>query len=378
MTKRLKRNFTPEFRLEAANAMEVGKSTMDKWVRQLKDERNGGKPKATPLMPELLKIRELERKIIRMERENDILKKGYCSLGVRLSQRFVIVENIKQSYPVKEVCDVLGIHRSSYRYWHSKSKQVSLSDIKLQSEVKIAHKESGGSAGARTISSILAQRGILLSRYKSDKMMRKLNLVSCQVKAHRYKKATNEHLEIPNTLNRQFAVTEPNQVWCGDVTYVWAGNQWLYLAVVIDLFSRKVIGWATSKSPDTGLTEKALSMELAVRKQPKGVMYHSDQGCHYTSKQFRQLLWRYQIEQSMSRRGNCWDNAPMERFFRSFKTEWMPRAGYPSFYDGKKAISHYIVRYYNQVRPHQYNGGLTPVESERLFQNDSKSVAKIS
>jgi len=273
---------------------------------------------------------------------------------------------------------VLGIHRSSYRHWRSTSRAVSLSDINIQSEVKIAYKESGGSAGARTISNIVSQRGINLSRYRAAKLMKKLNLVSCQVKAHRYKKATNEHLGIPNTLERQFAVTEPNQVWCGDVTYVWAGNRWLYLAVVIDLFARKVIGWAVSKSPDSTLTSNALSMAFTVRKQPKDVMFHSDQGCHYTSKQFRQLLWRCQIEQSMSRRGNCWDNAPMERFFRSFKTEWMPRAGFTSFDEANKAIGHYIIRYYNQVRPHQYNGGLTPAESERLFQNDSKSLAKIS
>jgi len=255
---------------------------------------------------------------------------------------------------------------------------VNFNNIKLQSEVKIAHKESGGSAGARTISGIVSARGMGLSRYRATKLMKKLNLVSCQVKAHRYKKATNEHLGIPNLLERQFAVTEPNQVWCGDVTYVWVGNRWLYLAVVLDLFARKVIGWAVSKSPDSTLTGNALSMAFTVRKQPKGVMFHSDQGCHYTSKKFRQLLWRYQIKQSMSRRGNCWDTAPMERFFRSFKTEWMPRAGFASFDEGNRAIGHYIVRYYNQVRPHQYNGGLTPMESELLFQKNSKSVANIS
>ncbi len=282
------------------------------------------------------------------------------------------------SYPVTETCDVLGVNRSSYRYWKSNPSKVTKADIELQSEVKIAHQVSGGSAGARTIAGIVSQKGIKLSRYRASKLMKKLNLVSCQVKAHRYNKAPKVHLDIPNTLSRQFAVTEPNQAWCGDVTYVWSGNRWLYLAVVIDLFARKVIGWAVSSSPDSTLTCKALSMAFAVRKQPKGIMFHSDQGCHYSSKQFRQLLWRYQIEQSMSRRGNCWDNAPMERFFRSFKTEWMPRAGFVSFDEAKQAISHYIVRYYNQVRPHQYNGGLTPAESERLFQIDSISVAKIS
>ena len=116
-------------------------------------------------------------------------------------------------------------------------------------EVEAAHEISGGSAGARTIADIVTTNGTQLSRYRASNIMKKLGLVSCQIKQHRYKKGTKEHINIPNTLDRQFAVTEPNQVWCGDVTYVWSGQQWLYLAVVIDLFSRRVIGWATSKSP---------------------------------------------------------------------------------------------------------------------------------
>ena len=244
--------------------------------------------------------------------------------------------------------------------------------------MKVAHCASGGSAGARTIAGIVTTKGVPLSRYKATNIMKKLRLVSCQVKKHSYKKTENEHLNIPNTLDRQFAVTEPNQVWYGDVTYILSGQRWLYLAVVIDLFARKMIGWATSGSPNTDLTGKALSMAYEVRGGPKDVMFHSDQGCHYTSKQFRRLLWRYQITQSMSRRGNCWDNAPMERFFRSFKTESMPTAGYLSSNEANVAITEYIIRYYNQVRPHLYNGGLTPNESERRFNNEYKSVASFT
>ncbi len=137
--------------------------------------------------------------------------------------------------------------------------------------------------------------------------MKKLNLVSCQQPKHRYKKSNNEHLQVPNKLERQFAVTEPNQVWVGDVTYIWIGTRWAYLAVVMDLFARKPIGWAMSLSPDTQLTGRALSMAVELRKYPKNILFHSDQGSHYTSIKYRQLLWRNQIEQSMSRRGNCWD-----------------------------------------------------------------------
>jgi len=165
-------------------------------------------------------------------------------------------------------------------------------------------------------------------------------------------------------------------VWCGDVTYIWVGNRWAYLAVIIDLFARKVVGWAMSLSPDTNLTLKALELAYESRAKPTGLMFHSDQGSHYTSLKYRQRLWRYKIKQSMSRRGNCWDNAPMERFFRSFKTEWMPKVGYGNFIDAKYSVSDYINGYYNNVRPHHYNAGLAPNESEVRYQ-DSKTVAKL-
>jgi putative transposase len=162
------------------------------------------------------------------------------------------------------------------------------------------------------------------------------------------------------------------------VTYVWVGNRWAYLAVVLDLFSRKPVGWTLSLSPDSELTSKALKMAFELRGKPENVIYHSDQGSHYTSLKFRQLLWRLQIEQSMSRRGNCWDNAPMERFFRSLKSEWVPASGYGNFTEADKAITNYITGYYSETRPHQYNGGLTPNESERLYWNDSKTVTNIT
>ena len=181
---------------------------------------------------------------------------------------------------------------------------------------------------------------------------------SCQQPTHRYKRGGHEHIVIPNSLERQFVVTEPNQVWCGDVTYIWTGKRWAYLAVVLDLFARKPVGWAMSFSPDSKLTIKALEMAWEARGKPAGVMFHSDQGSYYTSRQFRQLPWRCRIRQSMSRRGNCWDNSPMERFFRSLKNEWVPVTGYINFSEAAHAITDYIVGYYSSLRPHDYNGGL--------------------
>jgi len=194
--------------------------------------------------------------------------------------------------------------------------------------------------------------------------MKESGLISKQPGAHAYKHAPVEHVNIPNVLDRQFEVEAPDQVWCGDITYIWTGSHWSYLAVVLDLYARRVVGWALSDTPNAELTIKALEHAYQQRGQPTGVMFHSDQGCQYTSLRFRQRLWRYQMSQSMSRRGNCWDNAPMERLFRSLKTEWIPDTGYGSTYEARKDIGLYLMGYYNHRRPHTANGGMAPAVAE--------------
>lgn len=279
------------------------------------------------------------------------------------------------------MCEVLGVHRSTYKYWRKRDKRLPATVAKLHSLVREAHRLSNGSAGARTVAGIVTNddsHDMTLSRYRAGRLMKKLDLVSCQLPQHAYKKASQEHVAIPNILDRQFTVTAPNQVWCGDVSFIWTGSRWAYLAVVIDLFARKPVGWAMSHSPDSNLTCQALTMAFESRGRPRNVIFHSDQGCHYTSRQFRQLVWRYRLTQSMSRRGNCWDNSPMERFFRSLKTEWIPTTGYRSFVEAKQKINDYIIGYYSDIRPHSFNGGLTPNESETRYWKYYKPVAKMT
>lgn len=286
-----------------------------------------------------------------------------------------MIEQLKESYTVTRLCQAFGVHRSSYKYWLKRSKTINPKTVTEKAMVKTIFHESNDSAGARTIAKIATQRGMALSRYRAGKLMSACGLKSCQLPRHAYRKAQQEHVEIPNHLNREFEVSAPNQVWCGDVTYVWTGKRWAYLAIVMDLFARKPIGWAMSFSPNTQLTRDALDMAFESRGKPQGVMFHSDQGCHYTSRQFRQRLWRYQIKQSMSRRGNCWDNAPMERFFRSLKSEWIPQSGYHSFAQAKQEIMDYIIGYYSQVRPHRHNDGLAPNAAEKKYWIEYKTVA---
>ena len=144
------------------------------------------------------------------------------------------------------------------------------------SEIRRAWNQSRGSAGARTLAEMLTQNGVPMSRYRAGRLMKYLNLSSCQPGKHQYKNACQEHTCLPNLLERQFAVPEPDRVWCGDITYIWAGNRWCYLAVVMDLFARRVIGWSLSANADTALISSALRMAYEVRDQPRDVMFHSD------------------------------------------------------------------------------------------------------
>lgn len=269
---------------------------------------------------------------------------------------------------MKTLCDVFDVHRSSYKYWVNRKAVVDVERARLKAMVRQVFGQSQQSAGARSIATAITNMGVPLSRYRASRMMKEMQLVSAQLPTHRYKKTGGEHVIAPNILDRKFDVAAPNQVWAGDVTYIWTGQRWAYLAVVLDLFARKPVGWALSYSANAALTARALSMAYERRGKPKGVLFHSDQGVQYTAMAYRKLLWRYQIRQSMSRRGNCWDNAPMERFFRSLKTEWVPELGYRCMAQAEQHIVAYLTGYYSQLRPHTANGGLSPNQMEAKFE----------
>lgn len=265
---------------------------------------------------------------------------------------------------MNELCEVFEIHRSSYYYREKRRLAVDPERERLKARVVELHTASRCAAGARTLSAALRAEGEPVGRYKAARLMVEAGVESKQRRKHRYRQTESESAIAPNHLNREFTVQRPDAVWCGDVTYIWAGKYWVYLAVVLDLYARRVVGWALSRSPDSALTGQALAMAYESRGRPKGVMFHSDQGCHYTSLAFRQCLWQYQITQSMSRRGNCWDNAPMERFFGSLKSEWIPEQGYSDLHEAKSDIVRYLTHYYNRIRPHSYNNGQPPLLAE--------------
>lgn len=261
---------------------------------------------------------------------------------------------------------MLDLPRSSYYDRTKRAVRTDPERDRLKARVVELHAASRGAAGSRTLSAALRAEGEAVGRYKTRRLMREAGVVSRQRRPHRYRIAAQEAEIAPNRLERQFEVARPNTVWCGDVTYIWAGSQWLYLAVVLDLYARRVVGWAISRSPDSELTKQALAVAYESRGRPQGVLYHSDQGCHYTSRTFRQQLWRFGMQQSMSRKGNCWDNAPMERFFGSLKSEWIPEEGYQSFAEAEADILRYLTHYYNRERLHSFNDYRSPAAAEEL------------
>jgi len=275
----------------------------------------------------------------------------------------VLVDTLSAEHSQADLLNTFDVHRSTYQSYCARKGKVNPERARLKAEVIAIHKKSKGAAGTRSITGKLRHKGESIGRAKVRTLMKEANLTSKQPGAHRYKVAVKPSDVAENHLNRQFTVDAPNKVWCGDVTYIWSGKQWLYLALVIDLYARRIVGWACSTSPDSQLTGKALKMAYIARGRPKNLMFHSDQGCHYTSKAFRKILAGFKIKQSMSRRGNCWDNAPMERCFRSFKTERMPKYGYKSFEEAQRDVLSYI-RYFNFDRAHSYNDYLNPVAAE--------------
>ncbi|GLS26557.1 transposase [Marinibactrum halimedae] len=273
---------------------------------------------------------------------------------------------MREQYKQTTLLQTLGVTRSSYQYRMQMSTKQDSERQQLREKVVEIHTQSRAAAGSRVISANLKAQGFSVGRFKAARLMKEAKIESKQPgKKHSYKIADKTSSIADNHLQRGYDVEQKNRVWCGDVTYVWSGSQWLYLALVIDLFSRRIVGWACSDSPDTELTMNAFLLAYEARGKPTGILFHSDQGCHYTSLAYQNMLRRYGVRQSMSRRGNCWDNIIIERTFRTFKTEWMPKERYQSYSEAKTDIYQFI-RHFNHHRLHSYNGYVTPAAAEEL------------
>ena len=277
--------------------------------------------------------------------------------------RYAWIDTQRKVYPLPVMCDVLTVSISGYRAWRrgGKPSRTRLTDIQMLALIRVIHAELKGAYGSPRMTRELRDRGFPASKPRVERLMRE-NGIKARHK-RRYKATTDSKHSLPvakNLLDRNFMPTTPNQVWTADMTYIWTDEGWLYLAVVIDLFNREVVGWSIKPRMTTDIVTDALTMAWFRRKPEPGLMHHSDRGSQYASHAFQARLQEYGMVCSMSRKGNCWDNAPTESFFNSLKNERVHGTRYRTKDEAKADLFDYIEPFYNRKRKHSTLGYASP------------------
>jgi transposase InsO family protein len=269
---------------------------------------------------------------------------------------------------------VLEVSRAGFYAWCGRAPSArAVEDARLAILIREAHERSRRTYGSPRVHADLQARGIFVSRNRVIRLMQAENLVARQRRRYRAAStAENEQPVAPNLLDRQFRPSAPNQSWAADTTYLRAGDGWLYLAIVLDLYSRFVVGWATSAVHDQQLVTRALEMAVRRRQPDAGLLHHSDQGTQYTSEGFQRVLGEHGITCSMSRRGNVYDNAAMESWFSTLKSELGER--FESHGAAKEQLFDYIEVFYNQQRRHSVLSYLSPAEFERAARAEQSAA----
>lgn len=267
------------------------------------------------------------------------------------------------------MCHVLEVSRQAYYAWLKKPNSArQLKDEELLIDIKNIYLKSFKTYGSPRVYKELKKRKIKCSERRIARLMKENNIVSIHKK--KFVNTTNSKHNLPvasNVLNRKFHADQPNQVWVADITYIPTREGWLYLAAILDIYSRKIVGWAMGGRITTELITKALKMAIHNRRPGAGLIHHSDRGCQYASNEYQALLKKHAIKCSMSRKGNCWDNAVMESFFHTLKTELVNHRRYQLHSQAKRDIFQYIEIFYNRFRMHSSIGYVSPefYEKER-------------
>jgi len=281
--------------------------------------------------------------------------------------KFRFVEEHRETFRIRKLCEVLQVSRSGFYAWlHRQPSGRAREDEAIAVQVREVHRRSREIYGSPRIYAELREEGKGWGRHRVARIMREEGLrARC---ARRFRWIANKREELPaapDLLRRKFRASVPNQVWVGDVTIIRTGEGWLYLAMLLDLFSRKIVGWATSANPRQELALEALRMAIRQRQPRPGLIHHSDRGGQYSSAEYQNLLDRHGIRCSMSRPGNCLDNAVAESFFHTLKTEWIYHAHYKTRREARLAIFEYIEGFYNTERRHSSLDYQSPEEYER-------------
>ncbi len=287
---------------------------------------------------------------------------------------YQFIDQHKQEFPVVVMCRVLEVSESGFYAWRKRPTcQRKREDAQLTEEIRQEFHAHHGRYGSPRLHAELHDQGRSISRKRVARLMSEAGL--CAKRSRRRVLTTRQdptHAVAPNTLNRDFTAPGPNKKWVGDITYIPTAQGWLYLAVILALYSRSVVGWSMSAKCNEELAESALEMALARRRPEAGLLHHSDRGSQYTSRAYRLSLEQAGIVVSMSRTGNCWDNAAMESFFGSLKEECVGNTIYASHEAARLAIFTYLEVYYNRIRRHSTLGYVSPLTYEQRTLHQAK------
>jgi putative transposase len=282
--------------------------------------------------------------------------------------RFKLIDAAKEDFPVQRLCQVLEVSPSGYFAWRSRPASLrQREDLVLLAHIRSAFTLSNGTYGSPRMTRELQDEGLKVGRRRTARLMRENGLKARQKR--RFKRTTDSQHGFPiapNLLEQDFSAGRPNLKWNADISYVWTREGWLYLAVVLDLFARRVVGWAVSDRLHQELALKALRKALAIRRPSAGLIHHADRGSQYCSTAYQAELRKHEIQISMSGKGNCFDNAVVETFFKTLKSELVWRTVFQTRAEAKDAIGRYIDGFYNPVRRHSTLDYVSPVQFERL------------
>ena len=280
--------------------------------------------------------------------------------------RFQFIDAAKKVYSLSLLCKVMKVSRSGFYSWKTRQKSTrQLERERLVPKVKEISRQTKASYGARRISAELEAQGESCGRVKARSLMKVAGVAAKQKKKFNATTDSTHNLPVaPNLLKRNFEVPEPDRVYCSDITYIWTTEGWLYLAIVLDVFSRQIVGWSMSNRITKKLVIDAFLMAVWRRRPERGLIFHSDRGSQYCSNDFQKKLKNHGMLSSMSRKGDCWDNSVAESFFGSLKTERVFDAVYRTRDDARRDIIDYIEMFYNSNRRHSYLGYLSPKDFE--------------
>ena len=279
-------------------------------------------------------------------------------------------------FPVQVMCELLGVSRGGYYAWAGRAESARAADDRaLATEIRAAHEASRGRYGSPRVHAELRARGRRIGRKRVARLMRGMGLAARR--RRRFRRTTDSRHAFPiapNLLERNFTAEAPDRVWLADLTYIWTAQGWLYLAAVLDLYTRRVVGWAMADHLRHELTLAALDMAIVRQRPAPGLVHHADRGVQYAAHGYRARLRRHGMVCSMSRKGDCWDNAPMESFFATLKGELVEAAEYDTRDEARADLFQYIEGFYNRRRLHSGLGHLTPEQKAAAFQSAASAA----